>query len=147
MYYFTKRYQNVQGWMFTLEVLCEFPDLARLWQIQNVDINILQQGTHWAKSTAVEHVVIPNTSPHTHIRLTLLPDSFTMSSLADSAFSLFLHTMCTVPPIGRARTKHPPGLTQISENTEVPVIQIEYSNDTVFLCAQNYCIVCISIIV
>lgn len=85
-------YQCIQRPVLLLEGLSKLPNLTRFLHVDNMDVHLLIT-SRWNPGPLSQVIIFSILKP-----LTVFPDSLTITSLAASALSLFLHTMWTVPP-------------------------------------------------
>ena len=78
--------------MLLLKGLGKLPNFTRFLHVDNMDVHLLTT-SRWNPGPRSLGIGFP-----TSVQLTVFPDSVTMTFLASSARSLFLHTMWTVPP-------------------------------------------------
>lgn len=91
-------YQYIQRPVLLLEGLSKLPNLTRFLHVDNMNVHVLIT-SRWNPGPLSQVSIFSILKP-----LTVFPDSLTITSLAASALSLFLHTMWTVPP-GNTRTR------------------------------------------
>lgn len=85
-------YQYIQRPVLLLEGLSKLPNLTRFLHVDDMDVHLLIT-SRWNPGPLSQVIIVSILKP-----LTVFPDSLTITSLAASALSLFLHTMWTVPP-------------------------------------------------